>query len=81
VVKLLLAFILVCFAVQFLATMAYVLFGLPLGPRGHGQATNDVKQGGGEARRRARPTACSDPARSEWASTPSRPWDRLSRRI
>ena len=37
-----LAIILVCFAVQFLAMMGYLIFGLPRVPRVRGQATNNV---------------------------------------
>jgi uncharacterized iron-regulated membrane protein len=46
--KLMLAFVLVCFAIQLLAMMGHLIWGLHLAPRGHGQAANDVKPGAGE---------------------------------
>jgi hypothetical protein len=48
--KLMLVFILVvCFVVQFLGIMAYLIIGLAPVPRVRGQTQNDVKPGAGEA--------------------------------
>jgi hypothetical protein len=51
-----LVFLLVCFVVQFLGTMACLILGLAPASRVRGQAQKDVKPGAGEA-------PLSDPSR------------------
>jgi hypothetical protein len=58
VAKLMLAFLFMCFVIQFLGVMSYLIFGLAPVPRMHGQAQNDVKPGAGEA-------PLSDPSRHD----------------